>query len=113
MMVSSACTFTCLLFPIIRNFETGTVILMNTEVGVCVVLGVAGRWRKYRWINAHHHCRYNLLFPSLPRPALSVSLIPQGWQLRLPIVIRLPTAKGSVSRLYVCAVVTFSYWQTI
>jgi len=77
-------------------------ILMNTEVGVCVVLGVAGRWRKYRWINAHHHCRYNLLFLSLPRPALTFSVIPQGWQLRLLIVIRLPAAKGNASRPYVC-----------
>ena len=60
-----------LLFLIPNNshsFETGAMILMNTEVGVCVVLGVAGRWRKHRWINAHHPCHYNLLFLSLPTP---------------------------------------------
>jgi len=46
-------------------------------------------------------CHYNLLFLSLPRPALAVSVIPQGWQLLL-VVIRLPAAKGNASRPYVC-----------
>jgi hypothetical protein len=77
-------------------------ILMNTEVGVCVVLGVAGRWREYRWINDHHHSRYNLLFLSPPHPAQSVSFFPLCWQPRLPTIIRVSALNGIASHLYVC-----------
>jgi hypothetical protein len=90
------------------QFWNWTNVLTNTEVGVCVVLYVAGRWRKYRWINAHHHSRYNLLFLSLPRPARTLSFSPHGWQLRPPVVIRLPALRGTASRLYVWTTAAFS-----
>lgn len=85
---------------------------MNTEVGVCVVLGVAGRWRKYRWINAHHHCHYNLLFLSLPSllsPSLSFRKV-GNFVCSLSFVSRQPKV---TRRVRMCAVVTFNYWQTI
>lgn len=77
-------------------------ILMTTEVGVCVVLGVAGRWREYSWINDHHHSRYNLLFLPLSHPAQSVSFFPHSWQPHLPTVIRVPALNGNASCLFVC-----------
>jgi hypothetical protein len=77
-------------------------MILNTEVGVVWFLvwradgeSIAGSMRTTTAF-------YNLLFLTVPRPALIVSVIPQGWQLRLLIVIRLPAAKGNVSRPYVC-----------